>query len=412
VRPPRGGVSARTLAHKPSKAAAKAFDRAFRAWNKGQSDQELRYLTEAVRLDPDYVEARTNLGAVYAKADRPAEALEQYEQALALEPNLALLHSNKAAALVMLSRWEEAEQVARHALQLDPESINANYMLGIAMMKQLKITPETAAHLAIAAKTHPRASTFLAEVQAELATESIGVAQKSPPTSPADPFIPAIEKLKHAVASLDCLAVNGAESKILERMGSAFVVSVTGDFLTAAHVIAEMQKDEGACPTTAITFPADEWRPGARSEQMRWFPFKGSDCRIDNAIDVAKCQLSEDLSVRIRELHLEIAAVQFEWNLPPDGAQVAFTGFPLQARDPMTFRADVAAYRTTSSAELFPELVLDHAALPGFSGSPVYLADGRVVAILVSTGKGEATGISVARPASLLREMLAERAPK
>jgi tetratricopeptide (TPR) repeat protein len=97
--------------------------------------------------------------------------LDEYEQALALEPNLAILHSNKAAAFVMLSRWEEAEQSARRALQLDPGSIDAHYMLGIAMMKQAKITPETAEHLAIAAKTHPRASAFLAEIQAELAVE-------------------------------------------------------------------------------------------------------------------------------------------------------------------------------------------------------------------------------------------------
>jgi hypothetical protein len=36
--PPRGGVSVRTLAHKPSKAAGKAFHRGVRAWNEGQSD--------------------------------------------------------------------------------------------------------------------------------------------------------------------------------------------------------------------------------------------------------------------------------------------------------------------------------------------------------------------------------------
>jgi len=82
-----------------------------------------------------------------------------------------VLHSNKAAALVMLGRWEEAEQAARHALQLDPASIDANYMLGSAMMKQGKITPETAARLAVAAKKHPRARVYLAEVQAELAAE-------------------------------------------------------------------------------------------------------------------------------------------------------------------------------------------------------------------------------------------------
>jgi len=44
-------------------------------------------------------------------------------------------------------------------------------MLGIAMMKQGKITAETAAHLAIAAKKHPRARTFLAEIQDDLGAE-------------------------------------------------------------------------------------------------------------------------------------------------------------------------------------------------------------------------------------------------
>ena len=169
--PPRGGISARTLAHKPSKAAVEAFNRAAQAWNKGQNDQALLYLGEAVRLDPGFVEARTNLGALYAKTNRPKEALDEYEQALALEPNLAILHSNKAAALVMLSRWEEAEQAGRRAVQLDPKSIDGNYMLGIALMKQGKITPETAARLAMEVKKHPRAGAFLAEVQAELAGE-------------------------------------------------------------------------------------------------------------------------------------------------------------------------------------------------------------------------------------------------
>jgi tetratricopeptide (TPR) repeat protein len=171
VSPPRGSVSARTLAHKPSKAAVTAFERGVRAWSKGQSEQALLYFTEAVRQDPDYVEARVDLGAVYARTLQPEEALEQYGLALALEPNLAVLHSNKAAALVMLSRWKEAEQTARRALQLDPESIDANYMLGIALMGQGKITPETAAHLAMAAKTYPRARVPLAEVQAQLAAE-------------------------------------------------------------------------------------------------------------------------------------------------------------------------------------------------------------------------------------------------
>src|SRR5215471_20153074 len=47
VSPPRGGVSARTLAHKHSKAASKAFDRGSQAWKKGQAEEALGYLIDA-----------------------------------------------------------------------------------------------------------------------------------------------------------------------------------------------------------------------------------------------------------------------------------------------------------------------------------------------------------------------------
>jgi STIP1 family protein 1 len=83
--------------------------------------------------------------------------LEQYELALKLEPNIAALHSNKAAVLVMLNRWEAAEQSARHALQLNSESVEAHYMLAVAMMMQEKVSAEALAYLVIAAKKYPRA---------------------------------------------------------------------------------------------------------------------------------------------------------------------------------------------------------------------------------------------------------------
>jgi hypothetical protein len=211
---------------------------------------------------------------------------------------------------------------------------------------------------------------------------------------------------------MDCLVVNGAQAKIVERAGSAILISEAGDFLTAAHVFQEMQKDAHLCPTFAIIFPEGDWRPEAPTEPMRWFPFKTSNCRVDSALDIAVCWLSEDLTARLRELHLGVEPAQFEWDIPPDGSSVAFTGFPLQLRDPMTFRANVAAYRIPWSGDSIPELVLDHTALPGFSGSPVYLADGKVVAITVKVGTAEATGVTIARPASAFREMLPRRATK
>jgi len=79
---------------------------------------------------------------------------------------------------------------------------------------------------------------------------------------------------------------------------------------------------------------------------------------------------------------------------------------PAAARDPVTFRAHVAAYQTPWPKQPTPQLVLYHAALQGFSGSPVFLADGKVVAILVRDGKPEAMGTSIARPVEVLRKIL------
>jgi Flp pilus assembly protein TadD len=171
--PPRlratGMVSARALAHKPSRAAVKEFDRGVQAWRSGQSGPAVQHLAEAVRLDSNFVDALAELGAVYGKTGQPELALDCFTRAAVLEPNSSLFHSNKASALVILNRPEEAEPAARRAVQLDPESIEANYMLGVAMAMQEKITPEVAAHLAVAARKYPGARAYLTAVQAMLA---------------------------------------------------------------------------------------------------------------------------------------------------------------------------------------------------------------------------------------------------
>ena len=78
----------------------------------------------------------------------------------------------------------------------------------------------------------------------------------------------------------------------------------------------------------------------------------------------------------------------------------------------MTFRAHVAAFRTPWPDEPIPELVLDRPSLSGFSGSPVYLANGKVVAIILKDGKDEAAGVTIVRQVSVFREMLREDSKK
>jgi hypothetical protein len=78
----------------------------------------------------------------------------------------------------------------------------------------------------------------------------------------------------------------------------------------------------------------------------------------------------------------------------------------------MTFRAIVAANVIPWADGSMPELILDHAASPGFSRSPVYLADGKIVGILVQSAQGESKGITIDRPASVFRDMIVKNKGK
>jgi Tfp pilus assembly protein PilF len=160
-------ISAKSLAHKPSKEARKEYARGMQDTRRGHSDEAIKHLLEAIRLDPDFLDAQNELGVLYVRMGRADLALAHLDRALALEPNVAVLHTNKASALVVLNRPVEAEPEARRAIQLDPSSPEANYMLGVALMMQQKPT-EAAAHLALAAPKYPRARAFFESLRKQL----------------------------------------------------------------------------------------------------------------------------------------------------------------------------------------------------------------------------------------------------
>jgi tetratricopeptide (TPR) repeat protein len=158
-------VSMQSLAHKVPKAARKELDKGLQAWLKGRSAEAVAHLAQAATLDPDSVEAQADLGVAYAALGNLSQALDRAERAIALEPRFHVLHENKAAVLMMLNRLEEAEQAARKALSLSPESIDANYTLGMALIMRGKLTVEALDSLERAAKKDDRARKALESVQ-------------------------------------------------------------------------------------------------------------------------------------------------------------------------------------------------------------------------------------------------------
>jgi hypothetical protein len=241
------------------------------------------------------------------------------------------------------------------------------------------------------------AATTVAQVPAHLPMSE----QEVQPAS-ADPFIATIAAMKHSVAPVACLETKEGETKIAEIRGSGFFISARGEFVTAGHVIEGMDGSGGPCPITAIFLPATRWQPEVPEEDFIWFPFKIQDCTINREIDAAKCNPLSDLSMR-PDFRFLIYPVELEVAKPPDGTQVAYTGFPLRSRDPLTSRAVIATYRTVSQgAAIASEIILDHVAWMGGSGSPVYLSNGRVIGMIFARGTEQSTGIAIVRPVESL----------
>lgn len=223
-----------------------------------------------------------------------------------------------------------------------------------------------------------------------------------------DPFIESAERIKHSVAPVVCLNVRGAEATLVSREGTAFFTSAEGRFVTAGHVIEHMQADESRCPAWAVVLPVDGWQPGAADESLSWFRFEQKNCALDKHLDVAACRLPSSVSrVKIRP-----APIDVEGSLPGDGTQVALVGFPLNARDPMTFRASISAFRPSwRDGQSVAELVLDRAGWPGSSGSPVFLADGRVIGIVIGGRTEDGIGMTTVRPVGTVRHLMAPETP-
>src|SRR6185295_7585699 len=119
--------------------------------------------------------------------------------------------------------------------------------------------------------------------------KSARVSLAEPPRA-ADSFIATIETMKHSVAPVICLDGDGPKATIQDLEGTAFFISRTGDFLTAAHVIDGVRDHAHACLVTAIYLPPDRWDPESSEELFAWYPFAAADCVVDRGLDVARCK--------------------------------------------------------------------------------------------------------------------------
>lgn len=129
-------ISVQRLRHHPPKTARKAFALGVTAQRKSRQAEAIEHFTTAVSLDPLYVEARAELGVLYARTGEISKALEQFERGLELDPNSSVLHFNRALALLSLGRAAEAEGEARRVLARNPQDVHANHLIELTALAQ------------------------------------------------------------------------------------------------------------------------------------------------------------------------------------------------------------------------------------------------------------------------------------
>jgi tetratricopeptide (TPR) repeat protein len=118
---PAGVVSADILRHPIGEKTRRLLQNAIKTMNAGEHENAIRQLLAVLAKYPEsaaYVFSL--LGVEYLHTDRFTDALDSFEQAVALLPHDAMNRYNLAVSLLCNHDIERSEQEARRALELAP----------------------------------------------------------------------------------------------------------------------------------------------------------------------------------------------------------------------------------------------------------------------------------------------------
>lgn len=96
--------------------------------------EALEAFRNAVRLRPDYGEARLALGIAELGGGNYDQALQHFQAAARLSPTLVAVHLNLGEAYRATKQWEKAKASFDKALQMDSNLAQAHYNLGLMYM--------------------------------------------------------------------------------------------------------------------------------------------------------------------------------------------------------------------------------------------------------------------------------------
>ena len=121
---------------------------------KGRTSEAIDQFTEALRINPDYAETHNNLGYALLVTGRTSAAIEQCREALRIDPTYAHAHNNLGNALAQTGRASEAIEHYKQTLRMNPNSADAHSDLGAALALMGRIS-EAIEELKAAVRINP-----------------------------------------------------------------------------------------------------------------------------------------------------------------------------------------------------------------------------------------------------------------
>jgi tetratricopeptide (TPR) repeat protein len=109
--------------------ADRIFARALQLHQSGDLEGAIREYQAVLSINPSRIDARSNLGAAYARLGRYEEAIREYKQALLLDDQNAIIRFNLALAYYKAAYIAEAAEQLSQVIQAQPENKNAILLL-------------------------------------------------------------------------------------------------------------------------------------------------------------------------------------------------------------------------------------------------------------------------------------------
>ena len=105
-------------------------------WQKGREAEAIEHFRKALKINPGYVDAHSNIGGAFLKQKKYDLAVKHLDQALRSKPDHANALNNLAMALKEQGKVDQGIEKWQKALELKPNHLNARYNIALAMVQQ------------------------------------------------------------------------------------------------------------------------------------------------------------------------------------------------------------------------------------------------------------------------------------